>query len=36
METDCGVCGGAELAGDGDVDFSDLNRLVGRWLVGLK
>jgi hypothetical protein len=36
LETNCDVCGGAELTGDRDVDFSDLNMLVMKWLVDVE
>lgn len=34
LETDCGTCGGADLTGDGDADFRDLNNLCRNWLAG--
>jgi hypothetical protein len=36
LETDCDVCGGADLTGDGNVSLNDLNRLVGKWLVDVE
>jgi hypothetical protein len=32
LETDCGLCGGADLTGDGKVDFQDFAVLTGQWL----
>ncbi len=34
LDTDCGVCGGADLTGDGDVDFYDFNNLGNNWSAG--
>jgi pimeloyl-ACP methyl ester carboxylesterase len=36
LETDCGTCGGADLTGEGDVDFNDLKKLAENWLAGVK
>lgn len=35
-ERGCGFCGGADLTGDGNVDFSDLEKLAENWLAGVK
>lgn len=35
QETDCGQCGGADLTGEGNVDFNDLKELTANWLIGL-
>jgi len=35
QQTNCGDCSGADLTGDGDVDFADLKKLVGNWLIGI-
>ncbi|MHC4240119.1 MAG: hypothetical protein ACYSUC_10250 [Planctomycetota bacterium] len=32
---DCGACGGADVTGDGDVNYDDLSEVVGNWLVGV-
>lgn len=32
MESNCGVCGGADLDDDADVDFNDLKKLTDNWL----
>ncbi len=34
LKTGCGFCGGADLTGDGNVDFSDLEKLAEDWLAG--
>jgi hypothetical protein len=34
MQTGCGVCGGADLTCDGDVDWNDLRELCAWWLAG--
>ena len=34
-QTACGRCGGADLTGDGNVNFDDLAALVENWLAGL-
>jgi hypothetical protein len=34
METGCGLCGGADLTGDGNVDWNDLRESAENWLVG--
>ena len=36
MDTDCGLCGGAELTGDGNVNTHDLKELADNWLTGVK
>ncbi|MFA5424038.1 MAG: dockerin type I domain-containing protein [Phycisphaerae bacterium] len=33
FETDCELCGGADLTGDGDVDANDLSALTKSWLA---
>jgi hypothetical protein len=35
-ETACGSCGGADLTGDGNVDFNDLQQLCENWLEGVE
>lgn len=35
QNTSCGVCGGADLTGDGNVDFYDLKEFTENWLAGL-
>jgi len=35
LETDCGLCGGADLTGEGNVELDDLSELVTNWLNGL-
>jgi subtilisin family serine protease len=38
LETDCDIpywCGGADLTGDGNVDWDDLRELADNWLAGL-
>lgn len=32
--TACGTCGGADLTGDGNVDFDDWRQLTDNWLIG--
>ncbi len=34
MDTGCGLCGGADFTGDGNVDQKDLVRIVENWLAG--
>jgi hypothetical protein len=34
LEADCGVCGGADLTGDGNADFYDLKEFCRNWLAG--
>jgi hypothetical protein len=34
LQTDCGECGGADLTGDGQVNWADLFELVKWWLAG--
>jgi len=35
LETGCGMCGGADLTGDGNVNFYDLKEFTDKWLAGL-
>lgn len=35
MDTGCGVCSGADLTGDGNVDSRDLKKFADNWLAGL-
>jgi hypothetical protein len=34
QETNCGVCGGADIGCDGGVELNDLKEFVGNWLAG--
>ncbi len=34
QDTNCGVCGGADFAGDGNVDWNDLKEFSDYWLLG--
>jgi hypothetical protein len=34
MDTDCGVCGGADLISDGNVNWEDLLEFTENWLTG--
>jgi predicted outer membrane repeat protein len=34
-QTSCGLCGGADLTCDGDVDWNDVRELAAHWLAGL-
>lgn len=36
LETDCGVCGGADFSGDGDVDLEDFAIFAAQWLAGVE
>jgi hypothetical protein len=31
--TDCGLCGGADITGDGSIDQSDLTLMADQWLL---
>jgi hypothetical protein len=33
-DTGCGLCAGADLTGDGNVDFYDLKEFADNWLAG--
>jgi len=35
-QTACGACGGVDLTGEGDVNFSDVKKLAGNWLTGVE
>ena len=35
MDTTCGVCGGADLTGDGNVNWADLREFSTNWLAGV-
>ena len=35
LQTDCDLCGGADLTGDGNVNIDDLIKLTERWLLAL-
>ncbi len=35
-QTSCGLCGGADLTCDGNVDFNDLKEWVNNWLAGVE
>jgi len=36
LQTGCGLCYGADLTCDGNVDLYDLKELVDYWLVGVE
>jgi hypothetical protein len=35
LQNDCGLCGGADLSGDGDVGLPDVEILVENWMMGV-